>query len=30
VGVIHGGNVVASSFVNRWLRFAYFESVVQF
>jgi hypothetical protein len=30
VGVIHGGNVVASSFVNRWLRFAYLESVVQF
>lgn len=30
VGVIHGGNVVASSFENRWLRFAYLESVLQF
>jgi hypothetical protein len=30
LGAIHGGKVVASSFVNRWLRFAYFESVLQF
>ncbi len=29
LGVIHGGQVVATSFPGRWLRFFYLESVVQ-
>jgi hypothetical protein len=30
IGVIHGGPVVASSFADTWLRFAYFENVIRF